>query len=311
MTNNITFFQTNQYFFLPFINYNVLQCNTFFLNSKLYNIELYLWNTINIEIFVPYLTKINNFSINLFNLYFIILFFVLTIKFCFEKFTILLKYINNINLFLEKNILIWINFFFITFESYEETLCIFIFWPWCIFLIFTHIFQWDNLEIYFIFIEWGLPIIYGYCLLWEYIYLFGAFFFLYLNGSHVKKFFFINILEDIWTFIIFLARITMQAIRGLICGFFHDCFRELSEILLISSFHIYKSIYFFKNLFPNYLFLIFNYTISLYLFSIILFGVYFILFLQLFFLILMIWLFARCWFISYSRVKENFSTLFN
>jgi hypothetical protein len=109
----------------------------------------------------------------------------------------------------------------------------------------------------------------------------------------------ITLLEDLAAFLIILARISLQIVRGLLCGFFHDFFRELSEYLL-DSWELY-----YNYVSPNFPFVgnswaldLVLYGINWYLMLFMLMFIYVILFLQLVFLLIAVWLFCRCWFIS-------------
>jgi hypothetical protein len=159
----------------------------------------------------------------------------------------------------EEFILLWVNFASIKFESYEEALCIIILWPWCIFLVFTHIFSIENNEVFFIFVEWGLPVVYGYLILIESIWLFGVYFLVYLNGGRGRKFLLVTLVEDLIAFIILLARVTLQVVRGIICGLYHDFFKELTEYIIDTweSYRLYAiwQVPFIKKYYPlDYIF---------------------------------------------------------
>jgi hypothetical protein len=205
---------------------------------------------------------------------------------------------SSLIVFYESIIYSWINFVSLKFESYDEALCVIIIWPWCVFLIFTHIFAFDNNESFFIFIEWGLPVIYGYLLLSEHIWNFGQYFFVYLNGSKGRRLLTITLIEDLVSFIIILSRVSLQVVRGLICGFFHDFFREMSEYLFDTWFLYYE---FISNTTPQSLFVkkdLFLFFVDVYIIAFTLLFIYAILFLQLLFLVIAVWIFCRCWFIS-------------
>lgn len=220
---------------------------------------------------------------------------------------------SNFILFYENILYSWTNFSSLKFESYDEALCIIIIWPWCIFLVFTHIFTFENNESFFIFIEWGLPVIYGYLILNEHIWNFGQYFFVYLNGARGRKVLLVTLIEDLVSFIIILSRVSLQVVRGLICGFFHDFFREMSEYLFDTWFLYYE---FLSSSAPTPLFLqkdLILYFIDLYIIAFILLFIYAILFLQLLFLVIAVWIFCRCWFISMTDqpfvpgVKRDFT----
>lgn len=231
--------------------------------------------------------------------YFAILLLFYT-KWYFDYLLILENDRSSVILSYEKLLYTWINFVSLKFESFDEALCVIVIWPWCIFLVFTHIFSVDSNESFFIFIEWGLPVIYGYLLLLEHVWNFGQYIFVYLNGAVGRRSLLITILEDIVAFIILLSRVTLQVVRGLICGFFHDFFRELSEYLFDVWFLYYDSL---SNQTPTTLFLRKDtvlFLIDLYSVAFILLFIYAILFLQLLFLVIAVWIFCRCWFISSS-----------
>jgi len=42
----------------------------------------------------------------------------------------------------------------------------------------------------------------------------------------------ITLIEDVINFMILLARVTLQMVRGIICGLYHDFFREVTEYLI-------------------------------------------------------------------------------
>lgn len=209
----------------------------------------------------------------------------------------------------EEFVLTWVNFAGIKFESYEEAICILILWPWCIFLVFTHIFTVESNETFFIFVEWGVPVIYGYLILLESIWLFGVHFFVYLNGSRGRRILTITLIEDIVNFMILLARVTLQMVRGIICGLYHDFFREVTEYL-IDTWDIYwyyasVELPFCKN---NYLTDFSLFFIDWYIFAFLLLFIYIILFLQLLFLLIAVWLFCRCWFISFKHINNIYKS---
>lgn len=207
----------------------------------------------------------------------------------------------------EEFILVWTNLAGIKFESYEEALCVLVFWPWCIFLIFTHIFTVENSEIFFIFIEWGVPVIYGYLILIESMWLFGTYFFVYLSGAKGRRVLTITLFEDVVNFLILIARVTLQMVRGIICGLYHDFFREATEYLIdtweMYWYYVSGQLPFCKNSYVTDFLLFF---IDWYLFLFLLLFIYTILFLQLLFLIIAVWLFCRCWFISSKHIYNEF-----
>lgn len=226
----------------------------------------------------------------------IVIFFFL--KWNYDYLTVVESQRSSLILFYENIIYSWVNFVSLKFESYDEALCVVIIWPWCVFLIFTHIFAFDNNESFFIFIEWGLPVIYGYLLLSEHIWNFGQYFFVYLNGSKGRRLLTVTLIEDLVSFIIILSRVSLQVVRGLICGFFHDFFREMSEYLFDTWFLYYE---FISNTNPQSLFVkkdLLLFFIDVYIIAFTLLFIYAVLFLQLLFLVIAVWIFCRCWFIS-------------
>lgn len=208
------------------------------------------------------------------------------------------------NIMIRYNIFVnsWLNFAGIKFESIEEAFSIIILWPWCIVLIFTHLFTVENNENFFIFVEWGLPVAYGFLILFESAWLFSTHLLIYLNGARGRRSLIATLIEDCVALIILTSRITLQMIRGLICGFFHDFFREISEYLIDTwELYIYYATWqvpFCKGSFSTDLV---SFFIDWYLISFTLLFIYFILFLQLLFLVIAVWLFCRCWFISIKK----------
>jgi hypothetical protein len=196
------------------------------------------------------------------------------------------------------------------YESVEEALCSIVLWPWCFLLVFTHAFFYENNEIMFMFIEWGLPVLYGSLLLLEHFWNFGVHIFVYLNGGRGRRSFFLTLIEDVLSFFIVIVRISLQVVRGLLCGFMHNLFRELND-KLIDIFEIYEYYNDWDIPFFRYGIIIdsINFICNWYLISLMLLFVYSILFLQLLFLLIAVWLFCRCWFISSSY--EDYEYLHN
>lgn len=228
---------------------------------------------------------------------FLLLFFSFVLKYFrpkFFSFNFVFFYKNFLNL--------WISFTGIRFESFEESFCVIVLWPWCIFLVFTHVFYLENNEIFFIFIEWGLPIIIGFMIIIESIWVFGCHIFLYLTGSRGRRSFFVVLVEDLIAFTILFGRIILQMVRGVICSFYHDFFRDIFEFITL----VWDDIFVFSdvNISNSSFFLrLVLFFIDIYVMAMVLFFIYFILFLQLLFLLIAVWLFCRCWFIS-SRYLE-------
>ena len=263
-------------------------------------------STQSFSFFITYLAVIEVFSYLLF-------FFLLSFK-CYHHFnTITSSSKSTLMMRYEIFIFSFINILWIKLETFEETLCLIIFWPWCIVLVFTHVIFFDTLGYFFIFIEWGLPVFYGYLIICEYLWNFGSFFFIYLNGTRGRRSLIVTILEDVINFFILFARISLQMIRGLICGLYHDFFRELTGYIIDtwdSFFYLYnwQTPFVYSTPYNDLLLFIIN----VYLLAFVLLMLYFILFLQLLFLLIAVWLFARCWFISKKPVNTtNWKNLFN
>lgn len=283
-------------FFFYFFNNEVI----FALQSSV------LFNFSSIFFFLPY--------INWIEVVFVFLYF----------FFISLKYNSNYNIILWNNksnflinyeifLIFLLNILFIKFETFEEALSVIIFWPWCIVLVFTHLIVFENNEIFFIFIEWGLPVIYSYFIICEYLWSLGSYFFIYLNGTRGRRSLVFTLIEDLIAFFILIARVSLQMIRGIICGLYHDFFREITEFIIDtwdSFFYLYSwKMPFLKMSVWNDLLI---FCLNVYLIAFILLFIYFILFLQLMFLLIAVWLFARCWFISKKPTTlNNWKLLFN
>lgn len=237
-----------------------------------------------------------------------ILFFMLLIslKFYNSYFQLFLANQSFLTLNYEIFLLVQINMIFIKFESLDEAFNVIIFWPWCLMLVFTHLIFWNNNEFFFIFIEWGLPVVYGYFIICEYFWNFGSYFFIYLNGTRGRRSLLFTIIEDLVAFFILIARVSLQMIRGLICGLYHDFFREITEYI-IDTWDIFFLLYSWRlpffSMTPFFDLMLF--FINVYLIAFTLLFIYFVLFLQLLFLLIAVWLFARCWFIS--KTKPNLS----
>jgi len=242
-----------------------------------------------------------------FDLYFLFLFFfLLTIKAHFDFSQVVECTRSNIVLFYQFILYDSLTLVLNKYESSEEALCIVVLWPWCFLLVFTHIFLVDDNEVLFIFIEWGLPIVYGFFLLFEHLWNFGSYFFVYLNGGRGRRSIFIVIIEDILTFFIVIIRVSLQVVRGLLCGFFHNFFRGVYD-KVFDLYHVYLyysdwSVPFFHT---NPTAQLIYFFLGWYIIAFTLLFVYIILFLQLLFLIIAVWLFCRCWFISSANGSNN------
>ena len=187
-------------------------------------------------------------------------------------------------------------------ESTEELLCLLVLWPWCVFIIASHLMGATNHSVIFGFAEWGLPVTYGLLLLLEHLWTFGIYIFVYLVGIRGRKSFILTMIEDFVAMLIMVVRVLLQSIRGVIVGMFHFICRE--ALLNMTKWWSID----FK----------FNHQLGLACtddsFSLDLIAVLTdfalaagslvvvtaIMFLQLIFLIVSVWLFCKCWFISWS-----------
>ena len=140
---------------------------------------------------------------------------------------------SNLLIYYKKFLLVWTSVTGIKFESYEETLCVIVIWPWCIFLIFTHVLYLEDNEIFFIFIEWGTPVLLGLMFLVEFAWIVTCHCLMYLVGSgeNTRKSIILVFVDDLMAFFILLSRVCLQFVRGLVCSLYHDFFREIYEIL--------------------------------------------------------------------------------
>lgn len=210
---------------------------------------------------------------------------------------------NTWIIFLNHYIFSWIYGLRSAFESIEEILCILILWPWCIFIIFSHLFGASNQHIFFGFAEWGLPVIYGLLLLLEHVWTFGIYIFVYLVGTRGRPSLIISFFEDLVAILIMIVRVILQSIRGLIVGMFHFICRE--ALLTMSKWWNFDTIsgrniglaptrqgefLYYINLFTDLILALGSLVV-----------VTAIMFLQLLFLLVSVWLFCKCWFISYNN----------
>lgn len=208
------------------------------------------------------------------------------------------------NEFLSLFTYIWVRLGLDKLESAEESVSIIILWPWCIFLIFTHLFMIDNHSFLFGFAEWGLPILYGLILLFEHFWMFGTYILVYLMGIRGRRSFIITFIEDMIAISIMFARVILQSIRGIIVGMFHFICREA----LLNMTHWWTHETWFNhgsglilcdNSFRSDLIFI---IVDFFLAAGSLVLVMAIMFLQLIFLIVSIWLFCKCWFMSSDSI---------
>lgn len=187
-------------------------------------------------------------------------------------------------------------------ESFEEIISLLILWPWCVLLVFTHLFSLSDHNFLFGFAEWGLPILYGLILLAEHCWAFGTYFLVYLTGTRARKSLSITLLEDIVAVTILLARVLLQAVRGVIVGMFHFICREallnMTNWWTMST-HTNSNISLAKESMSSP-FDYFSLTIDLLVAGGSFVIVTAIMFLQLTFLVVSVWLFCKCWFISWQ-----------
>lgn len=200
---------------------------------------------------------------------------------------------------------IWVRLGSDKLESVEEAVAIMILWPWCILLIFTHIFMLDNHSFLFGFAEWGLPILYGLILLFEHFWVFGIYILVYLIGIRGRRSFMITFIEDIVAISIMFARVILQSIRGIIVGMFHFICREaLLNMTRWWSHEIWFSHSDGTSLYDvatrsDFMFVISDFFLAVASLVVVMA----IMFLQLIFLIVSVWLFCKCWFMSWGNTS--------
>lgn len=192
-------------------------------------------------------------------------------------------------------------------ESTEEILCLVILWPWCFLIIFTHMYSIANYDYTFGFAEWGLPVTYGLIMLIEHWWAFGAYLFIYITNTKGRRSLIITIFEDIISMVILIARVLLQAVRGVIVGMFHFICRE--AIWNMTAWWTHNNHANSSTALANETVTSLHPNLGL-LFDILLTGSSFviitaIMFLQLIFLIVSVWLFCKCWFISWNKDKIN------
>lgn len=236
--------------------------------------------------------------------YIFILLYIILMNSSFTSSIYLIYWINFITLY----IYLWIYGSIDKIESSEESYCLFILWPWCVFLIFTHLFSIDNHTYIFGFAEWALPVLYGLVLLVEHFWTFGTYILVYLLGLRGRSSFIITLIEDIVSIVIMFARVILQAIRGIIVGMFHFICRE--ALLNMTHWWEYDEWFAHSQSFET-MSISFSYDIILVLMDFFfaagsLVIVMAIMFLQLIFLIVSVWLFCKCWFISWQSFNINY-----
>lgn len=203
-------------------------------------------------------------------------------------------------------------------ESIEEVVSLIILWPWCIFLIFSHLITFYQEMNAVGFAEWGLPVLYGFILLAEHQWSLGSYSLVYLVGIRSRKSLIINIFEDIGGSSIMVARVGLQAVRGVIVGMFHFICRE--ALLVVEQW--WNTDNWFNHNLGNgtrksgiYRDIL-NLIRDLILAGGSLVIITAIMFLQLLFLLVSVWLFCKCWYISWGigeiliNIKKKFYTLF-
>lgn len=270
---------------------------------------LHTWNTLFsiLDFKINYFTNWTWWAINIWSLLSLDMLFILIYiyLFFFKLYGFYYTY-NTYNtwiIFINHYIFSWLYGLKSAFESIEEVLCILILWPWCIFIIFSHIFGASNQTIFFGFAEWGLPVLYGLLLLLEHTWVFGTYIFVYLVGTRGRASLIVSFFEDIIAMLIMIVRVVLQSIRGLIVGMFHFICRE--ALLTMSKWWNFDMISGRNTSFVNMRQGETLYFVNLFTDLILAFGslvvVTAIMFLQLLFLLISVWLFCKCWFISYSN----------
>lgn len=207
--------------------------------------------------------------------------------------------------FITSYIYIWINNSFWRVESSEDIICLIVLWPWCIFLIFTHLFCTSDYICMLGFAEWGLPVFYGLILLVEHMWLFGGHLVIYLMGVRGRRNLLATFVEDMIAFIIMISRVVLQSVRGIIVGMFHFICRE--SLLNMTRWWNHTFIFGVTEgdeiskmaCWYDWLVLI----IDIFAAAIGLILVIAIMFLQITFLVISVWLFCKCWFLSYSNIN--------
>ncbi len=196
-------------------------------------------------------------------------------------------------------------------ESVEEIICLIILWPWCFLIIFTHLYTVANYDYTFGFAEWGLPVTYGLIMLVEHWWAFGAYIFVYITSTKGRRSLVITIFEDTISMAILIARVLLQAVRGVIVGMFHFICRE--AIWNMTAWWTHNNHANSATSLNTEALTTIHPGLNL-MFDILLTGGSFviitaIMFLQLIFLIVSVWLFCKCWFISWKRqtIKINYT----
>lgn len=231
---------------------------------------------------------------------------------------------SELNLLESRNLIMWHNIVGLIFyvwlysgeekvESTEELVSLIILWPWCIFLVFTHLLSIERIGSVFCFVEWGLPIICGLLLLIEHVWSYGVYIIIYLTGIRGRKNVISSLIEDLMTLFIMVARVLLQAVRGIIVGMFHFICRE--ALLNMSQWWTVESMYNSNTsktrIWSSAYIYIIEFVIDLIIGGCSLLGIMAIMFLQLTFLVISVWLFCKCWFISYNEIYRISNTQIN
>jgi len=197
----------------------------------------------------------------------------------------------------------WIITSFDKVETAEEGIVLAILWPWCFLIVFTHLMTLTDHAVMFGFSEWGLPVTYGLVMLLEHGWSMGTYLFVYVAGAAGRRISLITAIEDAVALLILIARVLLQAVRGVIVGMFHFICREM--LWNMSGYWTHNTVAnSATTLAPQALpktspalQLLFDCTVTGGSFVIITA----VMFLQLLFLLVSVWLFCKCWFTSWRK----------
>lgn len=197
----------------------------------------------------------------------------------------------------------WILLSFDKVETVEESIVLAFLWPWCFLIVFTHLMTVTDHTALFGFSEWGLPVTYGIIMLLEHCWSMGTYLFVYIAGAAGRKYSLITALEDAVALLILIARVLLQAVRGVIVGMFHFICREMiwnmsghwthNNVMNSSTAMAQQQLSATKPLIQ----LLFDGVVTGGSFVIITA----VMFLQLLFLLVSVWLFCKCWFTSWRK----------
>lgn len=197
----------------------------------------------------------------------------------------------------------WLFISFDKVESQEEGIVLSFLWPWCFLIVFTHLIAASDHTILFGFSEWGLPVTYGLVMLLEHCWSMGTYLMVYIAGAAGRKLSLLTAVEDAAAALILVARVLLQAVRGVIVGMFHFISREMlwnmkgywtSNNALNSAIAATDTS---QTAATPLLKLVFDCAITGGSFVIITA----VMFLQLLFLLVSVWLFCKCWFTSWRK----------